>query len=87
MYAYITRTLIPIVVGALISWAATVGLDLPATETAIVITSIVTFAYGVTARLVETRWPAIGRVLISLGLTKYVPVYLPHNDPTRSIYR
>jgi len=78
VYAYLIRTLVPLLVGVVVGQAARIGLDLdPAAVTAI-ITPAVALAYGVAARWVETRHPGLGRVLLSLGLTDKAPTYEQH---------
>ena len=80
---YITsqiRTWVPVAVGALIVWAATTlgvvlddGTSAALTAAAV---GIVTSVYYAAARAVEHRWPAVGRVLLTLGLAAGRPVYV-----------
>jgi len=80
MYDSIVRTVVPVIVGVLLGQAARIGLDLPAGAVTEVVTVVVTGAYYAVARLVEQRWPALGRVLLSAGLSRRAPVYA---DPPR----
>jgi uncharacterized membrane protein (DUF441 family) len=69
------RTYVPIGVGAVIAWLATLGLQLDAeTQTSLVIalTGIIQAAYYFIARWIEKRFPQIGTIL--LGSSK-APVY------------
>lgn len=74
-FTSLVRTYVPIAVGAVISWLASVGLDVGADAEVgltIFLTAIVTGLYYLLARTLEAKWPAIGGVL--LGSTKK-PVY------------
>lgn len=77
MYDSVIRTVVPVIVGVLLGQAARIGLDLPAGAVTEVVTVVVTGAYYAVARLVEQRWPALGRVLLSAGLARRAPVYVP----------
>jgi len=77
MYDSVIRTVVPVIVGVLLGQAARIGLDLPAGAVTEVVTVVVTGAYYAVARLVEQRWPALGRVLLSAGLSRRAPVYVP----------
>lgn len=77
------RTWVPLGVGALVSWVATKGLTIDAnTQTALIVvmTSVITGLYYTGVRLVESRYPAVGRVLLGLGV-KAKPVYVKPADP------
>ncbi len=68
------RTYVPIVVGALVSWLITLGIEVDSTTQAGLVTGltgVVTAAYYTIVRLLETRIPWIG---VLLGTTK-VPSY------------
>lgn len=69
------RTLVPIIVGAVIGYAAKVGLGLDPGAVTMIVTPTVTFVYYAVARVVEEAWPAGGRFLLSLGLSGKTPVY------------
>jgi hypothetical protein len=76
MLASILRTVVPVIVGVLLGWAAKVGLNLPGGAVAEIATVVLTAVYYALARVVEQYWPNAGRVLLSLGLTKAVqPAY------------
>lgn len=77
MYDSVIRTVVPVIVGVLLGQAARIGLDLPAGAVTEVVTVVTTGAYYAVARLVEQRWPALGRVLLSAGLSRRAPVYVP----------
>lgn len=81
MYDWFARTLVPIIVGTVLSVGAKYGFDLDATATAIVVTGLLIGAYNLLARGIEGMWPGAGRVLMSLGLSKNVPAYVRSNDP------
>jgi hypothetical protein len=76
MYDSVIRTVVPVIVGVLLGQAARIGLDLPAGAVTEVVTVVVTGAYYAVARLVEQRWPALGRVLLSAGLSRRAPVFV-----------
>jgi len=69
------RTFVPIVVGALLGWAAAIGLDLPEGAVSEIVTVAITFGYYAFARFLEQHVPAVGRVLLSLGLVDTQPTY------------
>ncbi|MFC9976375.1 hypothetical protein ACFVH6_36320 [Spirillospora sp. NPDC127200] len=83
------RTLVPLIVGALLGQAARIGLDLPSGAVTEITTVVLSFAYYAIVRAAETRWPAIGRWLLAAGLTGQSPVYVPAatarrlNKPTK----
>lgn len=79
-----TRTLIPIIVGTILAWAANVGLDIDSGAVLMIVTSVVVFAYASVARFIEKRWPALGKILMSLGLSSEQPVYLEPPITTKS---
>lgn len=58
------RTAVPLIVGPLVTWAASKGLDLDGTAVTAVVTSLAAFLYYAVARLVERRWPR-SRPLVS----------------------
>ncbi|WP_084963765.1 hypothetical protein [Thermoactinospora rubra] len=75
MLASIIRTVVPVIVGVLLGWAAKVGLDLPEGPVTQLVTIVITGAYYALARWVESWWPAAGRILLAAGLTKKQPSY------------
>lgn len=65
--ASLIRTWVPIAVGALISWLASLGLNVGEqanTGLTIFLTGLLTAVYYLLARLLERRWPVIGRILL-----------------------
>lgn len=71
----LVRTWVPVGAGAVLSWLASLGLDLGAeAEVGLVVflTAAVTALYYALARALESRWPAVGRLM--LGSSR-VPVY------------
>src|SRR5262252_7307014 len=81
MKAWCLRTFVPLVAGALIAYGAHAGLSLDSATSAIVATALVTGAYALVARLVERHRPALGRWLMSAGLTRAQPAYGPPPGP------
>lgn len=75
MLASIIRTIVPVIVGVLLGWAAKVGLDLPEGPVTELVTVTITVAYYALGRWLEQRWPAVGRWLLAAGLTKKQPDY------------
>ena len=57
------RTLVPIVVGFLLSQAARAGFSIPAEQLTGVIEALVTGSYYAVVRIVEQYWPAAGVLL------------------------
>lgn len=60
------RTYVPIGVGALISWFATLGISLDGEAAAglvIFLTAVLQGMYYLVVRLLERRWPAFGALL------------------------
>lgn len=70
MYASIVRTVVPLVVALVLGQAARIGLDLDEGAVTSIATAIIGFAYYGIARMLETEFPAVGRVLLSAGLTR-----------------
>lgn len=75
MLASIIRTIVPVIVGVLLGWAAKVGLDLPEGPVTELVTVAITGVYYAIGRWLEQRWPAVGRWLLAAGLTKKQPDY------------
>ena len=76
-FVSLIRTLVPIVVGSLISWLASLGLDVGAqanTGLTIFLTALVNAVYYALVRALEKKWPVVGRFL--LGSSR-VPEYTP----------
>lgn len=87
-FASIVRTVVPFLVGAIIMVAARYGIDLPETAVTEVVTPIATAVVGgvyyAAGRFLETRVPAnvraAGRFLLSFGLSRQEPVYVPASE-------
>ncbi|TDD88346.1 hypothetical protein [Actinomadura rubrisoli] len=77
MYAYLIRTLVPLLVGVIVGQAARVGLDLDPTAVYAIVTPAATLVYGLVSRWIELHVPAAGRVLLAAGLTRQSPEYTP----------
>lgn len=75
MLASIIRTVVPVIAGVLLGWAARVGLDLPEGPVTELVTIAITTGYYALGRWVETWWPAGGRILLAAGLTGKKPNY------------
>jgi len=74
------RTYAPIVAGAIISWLISLGLDVGAEANVgltVFLTAVATGLYYLLARLLEARWPVMGRFL--LGSSRK-PEYTPPAD-------
>lgn len=68
--ASLIRTIVPVAAGAVISWLALVNLDIDAegqTALASLLTAVLTGAYYIVVRLIETKVPQVGWLL---GLAK-----------------
>ena len=75
------RTFVPALLGYALSWLALnfTWFDLPNTPSATfssTVTVVVIAAYYFLARLVEKRWPKLGRWMVAMNLTKARPVYV-----------
>lgn len=75
MLESIIRTVVPLVVALVLGWAAKVSLNLDGDAVTSIVTAVIGTLYYAIARLVEKAWPALGSVLLSLGLTRKQPVY------------
>jgi len=75
MLASIIRTIVPVIVGVLLGWAAKVGLSLPEGPVTELVTVAITGVYYGIGRWLEQRWPTVGRWLLAAGLTKKQPAY------------
>lgn len=72
----VIRTIVPAAVGAVLSWLATIGLDLGEQANAGLVTAMTAAAIGlyyILIRALEAKWPAFG---VLLGLTR-PPTYDP----------
>ena len=75
------RTFIPALLGYVLSWLALnfTWFHLPNRPSATLSSTVTVFAiagYYFVARLVERKYPAVGRWLVSLNLTRTRPVYV-----------
>jgi hypothetical protein len=77
----IIRTYVPIIVGGLVSWLLTAGIQLSAdTQTGLIValTGLITAAYYAGVRALETRFPAVG---VLLGVAKSPDSYSKGSEP------
>lgn len=72
----ILRTVVTYIVALLLGWAAKIGLGLDSNAVFVIITAIIGFVYYAAARFIEQKWPGLGRLLISFGLSRKEPVYV-----------
>jgi len=77
MYDSVIRTVVPLVVAVLLGQAARIGLSLPEGAVTEIVTVVIGTVYYAAARWLEQRRPALGRVLLSAGLSRRAPVYVP----------
>lgn len=77
MGASIIRTFSALLLGFLLTWAAKAGLNLhPDTTLSDATTAAVGLVYYVVVRLLEQAFPAVGRVLLGLGVVSAQPMYV-----------
>src|SRR5690606_18435748 len=76
MLASVIRTVVPYIVGVIVGQAARIGLDLDEGAVTALVTVVASYVYYQAARLLEERWPAAGRWLLALGLTRRAPQYV-----------
>ena len=86
MFASVLRTIVPMVVGILLGWAAKVGFDLPAGAVTEIVTVALTATYYLIVRTLEQEWPIVGRWLLALGLPVGQPSY-DKRAPLRPVQR
>jgi len=77
MYDSVIRTVVPMIVAVLLGQAARLGLSLPEGAVTELVTVVLGTAYYAGARWLEQRHPAAGRLLLSAGLSRRAPVYVP----------
>jgi hypothetical protein len=75
MLTSIVRTVVPLIVGWLLSIPVVAGLGLSDEQLAGFVTAIVATIYYITARFAERRWPQLG---VLLGSAKQ-PAYARHS--------
>jgi hypothetical protein len=76
----VIRTWVPVGLGSALSWVSLnyEWLGLPAKPSAtlsLTVTGLVLAAYYLVARIVERKFPKVGRLLLALNLTKARPTY------------
>jgi hypothetical protein len=77
MLASIIRTLVPLIVGFGLTWAAKLGLDIHADTTVTdLVTIVLVGAYYGAVRFLEQTWPGLGQWLLAFGLTRKQPTYV-----------
>lgn len=62
----IVRTIVPVIVGAIVSYLATIGVTLPddvMSALSVIITAAASAAYYVAVRWLEQKWPHLGVLL------------------------
>ena len=83
MLESLIRTYVPVRVSAGLVWlAANLGIVVDEDTSlgaGVIAVGLVLAVYYALARLIETRWPGLGRVLIALGLVDAQPIYRPPN--------
>jgi hypothetical protein len=79
----IIRTLVAKLLGGLLGLALAVGVVVPADVSdrlqvalTMLVAALIELGYYVTGRLVEQRFPTLGRTVLSLGMAKGTPVYV-----------
>jgi hypothetical protein len=82
---FIVRTFVPIIVGFLLSVAVKYGFHLTSASLTVYVTFAITAVYTALAHYVETKWPWLGKYLVSAGLTSKKPVYLNVAQPAPAI--
>jgi hypothetical protein len=82
MRDWIARTLVPLLTGLIIAAGAKAGLDLPAGALSDVLVAGITGGWVILSRLIELRWPLLGRILMSLGISNKAPSYQASQPPT-----
>ena len=73
----IIRTGTPLVVGPLVTWLASKGVDIDGETLTAAVAAVVGFVYYVGVRLLERRWPFLGVLLGS----KKTPTYVDPGTP------
>jgi len=72
MLPSLIRTAVPVIVGALLGYAAKVGLDLPSGAVTEIVTVAITTAYYALIRAGEKRFPQLGVLLGYAAQPEYV---------------
>jgi hypothetical protein len=78
----VIRTVVSKILGALVGLALAVGVVVPADVSdklsvalTLAVAGLIELAYYVIGRLIEQRFPAAGKAVLSLGMAKGSPVY------------
>jgi hypothetical protein len=83
MLASVIRTVVPLLVGVVLTYAAKIGLQLDEAAVLPFVTAVVTAAYYAVARIVE-HFTRYGRLLLTFGLTARQPVYVQPDTNRRA---
>jgi uncharacterized membrane protein (DUF441 family) len=67
----VVRTLVPVVVGVLVTWLASKGLDVDRGQVTVLVEAVVSVAYYALVRLAEQRVPQLGWLLGVPGAPTY----------------
>jgi hypothetical protein len=76
MYASVIRTVVPLIVGILVTNALKLGVQLPEGSVTEIVTVLVSGAYYWVFRYAEQFKPLLGRIFLALGATAKQPVYV-----------
>ena len=82
-FTSLTRTYVPIIVGAFAAWLITVGIELDANSQAgliVALTGLLQGVYYLVVRLLERKFPQLG---VLLGSTQK-PVYIEQTSATKT---
>lgn len=78
------RTVVPIVVGAVVGWLATRGVEVDSASLIPAVDAVAAAAYYALVRAAEQRWPALGWLLGAPGAPSYsAPVPVDGAGPGR----
>ena len=71
------RTFVPLVVGSLVAWLATRGVEVDRTALIGILDPLLATAYYALIRAAEKRWPGAGWLLGAPGAPSYAPAPAP----------
>lgn len=71
------RTFVPLVVGSLVAWLATLGIEVDRTALIGILDPLLATAYYALIRAAEKRWPGAGWLLGAPGAPSYAPPSAP----------
>jgi hypothetical protein len=78
----VIRTVVPLVVGSVIGWLATRGVDVDASTIIPAVDAIIAGGYYALIRAAEKRWPSAGLMLGARGAPSYAaPPAAPNGFP------